>query len=100
MALKMKLIKHGDSADVLLDGRLDAQSAPEVEKLLLDIAERFQSVDLDLAKMDYISSAGLRAFRNFNMVMRRSGKDYKVKNMQKTIMEVFEMTGYIRLLKM
>ncbi len=100
MAMKMKLIKHGDSADVLLDGRLDAQSAPEVEKLLLDIAERFQSVDLDLAKMDYISSAGLRAFRNFNMVMRRSGKDYKVKNVQKTIMEVFEMTGYIRLLKM
>ena len=100
MAMKMKLIKHGDSADVRLDGRLDAQSAPEVEKLLLDIAERFQAVDLDLAKMDYISSAGLRAFRNFNMVMRRSGKDYKVKNVQKTIMEVFEMTGYIRLLKM
>ena len=100
MALKMKLIKHGDSADVLLDGRLDAQSAPEVEQRLLEIAERFQSVDLDLAKMDYISSAGLRAFRNFNMVMRRSGKDYKVKNVQKTIMEVFEMTGYIRLLKM
>ncbi len=100
MAMKMKLIKHGDSADVLLDGRLDAQSAPEVEKLLLDIAERFQSVDLDLTKMDYISSAGLRAFRNFNIAMRRSGKDYKVKNVQKTIMEVFEMTGYIRLLKM
>ncbi len=100
MALKMKLIKHGDSADVLLDGRLDAQSAPEVEQRLLEIAERFQSVDLDLAKMDYISSAGLRAFRNFNIAMRRSGKDYKIKNVQKTIMEVFEMTGYIRLLKM
>ena len=57
-------------------------------------------MDLDLAKMDYISSAGLRAFRNFNIAMRRSGKDYKIKNVQKTIMEVFEMTGYIRLLKM
>ena len=98
--MKMKLIKHGASADVLLDGRLDVQSAPEVEKLLLDIAERFQSVELDLAKMDYIASAGLRAFRNFNIAMRRSGKDYKIKNVQKTIMEVFEMTGYIRLLKM
>ncbi len=100
MAMKMKLIKHGDSADVLLDGRLDAQSAPEVEKLLLDIAERFQSVDLDLTKMDYISSAGLRAFRNFNIAMRRSGRDYKIKNVQKGIMEIFEMTGYSRLLKM
>ncbi len=100
MALKMKLIKHGNSAEVLMDGRLDAQSAPEVEQRLLDVAERFQSVDLDLAKMDYISSAGLRAFRNFNIAMRRSGRDYKIKNVQKGIMEIFEMTGYSRLLKM
>ena len=44
MALKMKLIKHGDSADVLLDGRLDAQSAPEVEQRLLEIAERLDRI--------------------------------------------------------
>ena len=100
MGMKMKLVKHGDSADLLLDGRLDAQSAPDAEKVLLDIAERFQMVELDLAKLEYISSAGLRAFRNFNMAIRRSGKDYKMKNVPKTIMEVFEMTGYIRLLKL
>ena len=100
MGMKMKLIKHGDSAEVLLDGRLDALSAPDAEKVLLDIAERFQMVELDLAKLEYISSAGLRAFRNFNMAIRRSGKDYKMKNVPKTIMEVFEMTGYIRLLKL
>ena len=100
MGMKMKLVKHGDSADLLLDGRLDAQSAPDAEKVLLDIAERFQMVELDLAKLEYISSAGLRAFRNFNMSMRRGGKEYKVKNVPKTIMEVFEMTGYIRLLKL
>ena len=98
--MNMKLIKHGDSADVLMEGRLDAVSAPKAEQALLDIAERFQSVNLDMQKLDYISSAGLRALRNFNLAMRRSGKEYKVKNVQKTILEVFEMTGYIRLLKM
>jgi len=100
MGMKMKLIKRGADAEVLLDGRLDAQSAPDVEKALLDIAERFQAAEINLAKLEYISSAGLRAFRNFNMAMRRSGKDYRMKNVPKTIMEVFEMTGYIRLLKM
>ena len=100
MGVKMKLIKRGENAEVRLDGRLDAQNAPEVEKALLEIAERFQAVELDLEKMDYISSAGLRAFRNFNVAMRRGGKDYRVKNVQKTIMEIFEMTGYIRLLKL
>ena len=100
MGMKMKLIKRGNGAEVQLDGRLDAQSAPDVEKALLDVAERFQAAELDLSKLEYISSAGLRAFRNFNMSMRRGGKEYKVKNVPKTIMEVFEMTGYIRLLKM
>ena len=33
--MKMKLIKRGESADVLLIGRLDVNSAPEVEKALL-----------------------------------------------------------------
>ena len=100
MAMNMKLIKHGDSADVLMEGRLDAMSAPKAEQALLDIAERFQSVNLDMQKLDYISSAGLRALRNFNLAMRRSGKEYKVKNVQKTILEVFEMTGYSRLLRL
>ncbi len=100
MGMKMKLIKRGNGAEVQLDGRLDAQSAPDVEKALLDVAERFQAAELDLSKLEYISSAGLRAFRNFNLAMRRGGKDYRMKNVPKTIMEVFEMTGYIRLLKM
>ena len=100
MAMNMKLIKHGDSADVLMEGRLDAMSAPKAEQALLDIAERLQSVNLDMQKLDYISSAGLRALRNFNLTMRRSGKEYKVKNVQKTILEVFEMTGYSRLLRL
>jgi anti-sigma B factor antagonist len=100
MAMNMKLVKHGDSADVLFEGRMDATSAPQAEKALLDVAERFQSVNLDMEKLEYISSAGLRALRNFNMVMRRGGKEYKVKNVPKTILEVFEMTGYSRLLRL
>ena len=100
MAMNMKLIKHGDSADVLLEGRLDAVSAPKAEQALLDVAGRFQRVEVDMEKLDYISSAGLRALRNFVMTMRRSGKEYKVMNVQKTIMEVFEMTGYARMLRL
>ena len=98
--MKMKLVNRGDSADVLLIGRLDVIAAPDVEKALLDIAARFSSVTLDLAQLDYISSAGLRAIKSFYVAIRKKGGLYAVKNVSKPIMDVFEATGFVRLLKL
>ena len=98
--MKMKLVNRGDSADVLLIGRLDVIAAPDVEKALLDSAARFSSVTLDLAQLDYISSAGLRAIKSFYVAIRKKGGLYAVKNVSKPIMDVFEATGFVRLLKL
>ncbi|MBR3395980.1 MAG: STAS domain-containing protein [Firmicutes bacterium] len=98
--MKMKLVNRGDSADVLLIGRLDVLAAPEAEKALLDIAGRFNSVTLDLAQLEYISSAGLRAIKSFYVAIRQKGGQYAVKNVSKPIMDVFEATGFVRLLRL
>ena len=98
--MKMKLVNRGDSADVLLIGRLDVNAAPDVEKALLDTAARFNSVTLDLAQLEYISSAGLRAIKSFYVAIRKKGGLYAVKNVSKPIMDVFEATGFVRLLKL
>lgn len=98
--MKMKLVNRGDSADVLLIGRLDVLAAPEAEKALLDIAGRFSSVTLDLAQLEYISSAGLRAIKSFYVAIRQKGGQYAVKNVSKPIMDVFEATGFVRLLRL
>ena len=98
--MKMKLVNRGDSADVLLIGTLDVIAAPDVEKALLDVASRFNSVTLDLAQLDYISSAGLRAIKSFYIAIRQKGGQYAVKNVSKQIMDVFEATGFVRLLKL
>ena len=98
--MKMKLIKRGDPADVQLIGRLDVLAAPEAEKALLDVASRYRTVNLDLGELSYISSAGLRAIKSFYVEIRRSGGEYTVKNVPKPIMEIFEATGFVRLLKL
>ena len=98
--MKMKLVNRGDSADVLLIGRLDVLAAPDAEKALLDVAGRFNSVTLDLAQLEYISSAGLRAIKSFYVAIRQKGGQYAVKNVSKPIMEVFEATGFVRLLRL
>ncbi|MBR4194912.1 MAG: STAS domain-containing protein [Oscillospiraceae bacterium] len=96
----MKLVNRGDSADIQLIGRLDVNAAPDAERAMLDAADRFHSVCLDLEHLDYISSAGLRAIKNFYIAIRKNGGSYSVKNVSKPIMEIFEATGFVRLLKL
>ena len=98
--MKMKLVNRGDSADIQLIGRLDVLAAPDAERAMLDAANRFHSVTLDLEHLEYISSAGLRAIKNFYITIRKNGGTYSVKNVNKSIMEIFEATGFVRLLKL
>ena len=98
--MKMKLINRGDAADVQLIGRLDVNAAPDAEKALVGAAARFNSVTLDLAQLEYISSAGIRAIKSFYIAIRQKGGQYAVKNVSKPIMDVFEATGFVRLLKL
>ena len=48
---------------------------------------------LDFAKLEYISSAGLRVLLSAQKVMNTQGS-MKVKNVNETILEIFEVTGF------
>ena len=100
MATKMhiKLINRGEEGELLLEGRLDSSTAPEVEEILLQVADRFDQVILNMAQLEYISSAGLRILKLLYMALRKKEGELKVKNANKLVMEVFEMTGFVGLL--
>ncbi len=99
MSLNISLIKHGNEGELKLDGYIDASNAAEVENVLMDVATKFDSLTLDMEKLEYVSSAGLRAFKRLYMEMRRKGGTLYAKNVDKTIMEVLEVTGFTRLFK-
>lgn len=92
--MQLKLVNRGESAEVLMIGRLDVNAAQEVEKNLLDVAGRFSEVTLNLESMDYISSAGLRALRSLYIAMSQKGGKMSVINVPKSIMDIFEVTGF------
>ncbi len=52
-----------------------------------------------MAKLEYVSSAGLRAFKRAYLELHRKGCTLSAKNVGKSVMEVFELTGFIRLFK-
>ena len=99
MSMNMDLIKHGNDAELKLDGYIDATNAPEVEKILLDVASKFDNLTLDMEKLEYVSSAGLRAFRHAYMEMRQKHGVLAAKNVGGSVMQVLEITGFTRLFK-
>ncbi len=99
MSMKMDLIKRGNDAELKMDGYIDATNAAEVEEVLMDVAGKFDNLLLDMEKLEYVSSAGLRAFKRVYMELRRKNGTLSAKNVDKAIMEVLEVTGFTRLFK-
>ena len=99
MSMDISLIKHGNDAELKLDGFIDATNANEVENVLIDVASKFDNLTLDMEKLEYVSSAGLRAFKRLYMELRRKGGVLSAKNIDKAVMEVLEVTGFTRLFK-
>ena len=80
-----------------LEGRLDTNTSPELEKELNGTLEDITELTMDFAALDYISSAGLRVLLSTQKAMAKKG-EMKVTNVNDTIMDIFEMTGFTEIL--
>jgi anti-sigma B factor antagonist len=97
--MTVKLINRGAEGELLLDGRLDAVTSPEAEELFLQMAERFDKLILNMEKLQYISSAGLRVLKKTYMATVKKNGILELSHVSKLVMEVLEMTGFAGLLK-
>lgn len=96
--MNITLINRGSEGELVLEGRLDANSAPEAEEIFKQMIERFDNVVLNMKQLEYISSAGLRVIKIIHMGMKKKNGELKLINVQKMVMEVFEMVGFAGLL--
>lgn len=78
---------------VALEGRLDTTTAPRFEEELKNSLAGVTDLIIDLSKLEYISSAGLRVLLSAFKTMRNKGK-MKVTNANELVKEVFEVTGF------
>lgn len=82
---------------IALEGRLDTTSAPQLEAELKKSLNGIARLELDFAALEYISSAGLRVLLAAQKVMNKQG-DMVIRGVNETVMEVFEVTGFIDIL--
>ncbi|MBR1497004.1 MAG: STAS domain-containing protein [Oscillospiraceae bacterium] len=83
----------GPSLTIALEGRLDTTTAPQLENELKQSLDGVSSLVFDFAALDYISSAGLRVLLSAQKIMNKQG-DMKLINVNETVNEVFEVTGF------
>ena len=91
--MTMNKKRTGTELTIALEGRLDTMTAPELEKELKDSLDGITALTLDMEKLEYISSAGLRVLLSaFKTMSKKDGM--VITNVNEMIMEIFEVTGF------
>ena len=88
---------NGDQLTIALTGRLDTVTASDLEKEVDTSLESVKELIMDFDHLDYISSAGLRILISAQKIMNNNGS-MKVVNVNESIMEIFEVTGFADIL--
>ena len=88
---------EGSKKTVLISGRLDSVSAPELENHLNELLSDTELLVLDLKNLEYISSAGLRVILGVNKKMTGNRRCVII-NVRDAVMEIFEVTGFVDIL--
>jgi len=80
---------------VAVRGRMDAVTAPEFEKRILDWIDSGEThIILDLGELEYISSAGLRSILTIAKNLRGQQGSLVLCALRDTVKEVFEISGF------
>ena len=88
---------NGTELTVAITGRLDTTTAPQLEAEFKQNITGVEKLVLDFATLEYLSSAGLRVLLAAQKEMNKQG-EMVIKNVNETINEIFEVTGFIDIL--
>jgi anti-sigma B factor antagonist len=93
--------KTGDVSIITLSGRLDAYGANDVERKLNSLVDAGQvRLVINLEKLEYISSSGLRVFLAMLKMARKQQGDIKLACLKPFIKEIFDIAGFTQLFNM
>ena len=95
--MTIEKLLNGDTATLVVVGRLDTQTAPELEKEVDGVVLGLKQLVFDMTGLEYVSSAGLRVILKAQKIMNAQGS-MKLVGVNDSIMEVFDITGFLDIL--
>lgn len=91
--MDVNMTKNGTELTVEVVGRLDSLTSADLEEELEGAYEGVELLIMDLSKLDYVSSSGLRVLLGASQIMDEQGK-MVVRNVTEPIRKVIDMVGF------
>ena len=91
--MELKVETANGTARIALSGRLDTNTSSDLDDAIFDCIDDVDSLDLDFAELEFVSSAGLRVLMRALDAMEEKGGGMVVRNVCENVMEVFEATA-------
>ena len=92
--MEISVEKSLSSVSVSPAGSVNSQTAPEFEQVLDEASVGANEIIIDMQKLEYISSAGLRVLLTARKKADENGVKLIINNVGKSVRDVFEMTGF------
>lgn len=90
--------QEGSQITLLIEGRVDTNTSPQLQSKILEAFRSAQKVVLDFEKVPYISSAGLRALLIGQKTAASKQGSMVMTHVSAPVMQVLEMVGFADIL--
>lgn len=97
--MEIKIEDLGGVTIVTIAGRLDSLTAPKLETSVVDLISASSRLVLNLQAVEYVSSAGLRAFLMIAKTSNRNDCEFVICSVRPDIADVIEMSGFNSILR-
>ena len=91
--MQVNTTKNNGELLIDVEGRIDTNSAPQLEEELSTLDEAIKKVIFDLEKVAYISSSGLRVIISALKKTRKQNAEVIVRKPQPMVLDIIEATG-------
>ena len=96
--MEVKVLKEATETVVLIEGRVDTVSTPDLEKVVFPLLNEPCTLVFDCTSLEYISSSGLRIILSAHKMLTAKGGKFILRNLSKEVYQVFVLTGFSRIL--
>ena len=97
--MEVKILEQNDELVVVIEGRVDTVTAPELEMKVSPIwSTPGVTLVFDCEKLEYLSSSGLRIILSAHKQVTSKGGKFIMRNLTREVRSVIDLTGFSRIL--
>lgn len=91
--MQIDINRDGSKIRLIPVGKIDSNTAGELERIIEDNIDGITELVLDMASVNYVSSAGLRVLLGAEQIMEERGS-FTVMHVCEDVMDVLHTTGF------